>query len=88
MATSVRVEMNTAGAIAILKSDGVVADLERRAAATQSAAQSANPDGEYSVESWTGKTRARVTILTANYSARKSESIDRTLTRALDAARG
>lgn len=83
MATSVRVEMNTAGAIAVLKDPAVEADLMRRG---QAVAASAG-DG-HSVGSFTGKTRARVIVTTSSYAARKAESEDRNLTRAIDAARG
>lgn len=83
MATSIRVEMNTRGAIDILQSSGVMADLLDRADRVASAA---GPGHE--ILSVTGKTRARVTVITVSHAARRAESEDRNLTRALDAARG
>lgn len=83
MATSIRVEINRAGAIALLKSPGVLADLMKRG---HRVAAAAGPG--HMVTSYTGRTRSRVSIITTNHRARRAEAIDRSLTRALDAARG
>lgn len=83
MATSVRVEMNRAGAIDLLTSPGVMADLMRRGQAVNAAA---GPG--HMVTSRTGATRARVSVITTTDTARRKEALDRNLTRALNAARG
>jgi hypothetical protein len=83
VAEKVRVEPNSAGIQAYLKSDGVLALLtamgERIAAA----------GGEgMEVSSRIGATRARVSVITATRAARKAEATDRALTSAIDAGRG
>lgn len=83
-----RVDMNSAGAIAALTDPGVQADIERRLEAAAASARGMNPDGEYEVSVRVGRTRVRGSVITANYSARKAEATDRVLLRALDAARG
>lgn len=83
MATSIRVEMNRAGAIALLQSPAVAADLMARG---QRVAAAAGPG--HMVTSRVGRTRVRVSVITAAPSAKRGEAVDRSLTRALDAARG
>lgn len=86
MATSIRIEMNRAGIIAALTAPGVEADLMRRGNAAAAAAR-ANGGGRYMVTARRGKTRVRVSVITSSDTARRAESTDRALTRALDAAR-
>lgn len=82
MAGSIRIEMNRAGIIAALQAPGVRADLMRRGLAVSSAA---GPG--HMVTARTGRTRVRVSVITATPSAMRREATDRALTRALDAAR-
>jgi hypothetical protein len=79
-----KVEINDAGAIALLKSTAVRADLEARA---RRIAESAGA-GSFEVTSHDTPTRVRVSVVTADYDARKSEAEDRSLLRALEAGRG
>lgn len=77
----VRIEINSAGVAALLKSPEVLADLERRGQAIAAAA------GEgHEVQSWIGRNRARVTVRTATTAARVAEATDRSLTSAIGAA--
>ena len=82
MAQSIRVELNRAGIIAALTAPGVRAELLRRGYAVAAAA---GPG--HMVTARTGKTRVRVSVITASADAMRRESTDRNLTRALDAAR-
>ena len=84
MAQSIRVEMNSRGAVAIMKSPAVMADLLRRGNAIRNAAGGQG----FMVTSRVGSTRARVSVITSTDRGRRAEAQDRTLTRALDAARG
>lgn len=83
MANKIRIEVNSDGIQAILKSAEVQADLRSRAARIAAAG---GPGMEAS--SWTGRTRARASVITATGKARRSEATNRALTRALDAGRG
>lgn len=82
MATSIRVVMNRAGVAALLKSEEVQADLKRRADAI---ADAAGPGMEARVG--VGRTRARATVITADFDAMLAEATHKTLTRAIDAGR-
>jgi hypothetical protein len=83
VAESIRVEVNSAGIQALLKSAEVQADLESRARKIAAAA------GEgMEASSRIGKTRARASVITATRKARLAEATDRALTKALDAGRG
>jgi len=82
VAGKIRIEMNRAGIIAALKAPGVQADLLRRGNA---AASAAGPG--HMVTARVGATRVRVSVITATPSAKRAEAVDRSLTRALDAAR-
>lgn len=82
--TKIRIELNSDGIKALMQSEPVRADMERRANAVADAAGGA-PD--YKADAWVGKDRARGTVRTATYKARKDEAENRTLTRAIDAAR-
>lgn len=84
MAGSVRIEMNHAGAEAILKDSAVLAELERRGRAIAAAA-GGEPD--FQVETQTGSRRARVIIRTATLRGMLGEAKDRRLSSALDAGR-
>jgi hypothetical protein len=83
VAEKIRVEVNSAGIQALLKSAEVQADLEARARKIAAAA------GEgMEASSRIGKTRARASVITATRKARLAEATDRALTKALDAGRG
>jgi hypothetical protein len=82
VAQKIRIEMNRAGIIAALQAPGVEADLMRRGHAVASAA---GPG--HMVTARRGRTRVRVSVITASPSAMRREAVDRSLTRALDAAR-
>ena len=83
MARGIRLEMNYEEMIRIMKSAPVMNELLRRAHRVQAAAGRG-----HMVTSRAGTTRARVSVITASEGARQREATDRTLTRALDAARG
>jgi hypothetical protein len=85
MAQEIRIEMNRAGIIAALTDPAVEADLLRRGRASKSVAEASG--GRYMVTSRRGKTRVRVSVITVDAKAREAEALDRSLTRALDAAR-
>lgn len=77
-----RIKLNSRGVREVLRSPGVLADLERRAEAVKRAA---GPGHEVEVE--VGAKRARAAVVTATAAARRSEATNRTLTRAFGAAR-
>ena len=83
MAETFRVEPNSAGIQAFLKSDEVLALLTGKAQRIAAAAG----DG-FEVSSRIGATRARASVITATRAARKAEAVDRVLTSAIDAGRG
>ena len=83
MAESIRIEVNSAGIQALLKSAEVQADLEARAHRIAAAAGEGMEAG-----SRVGKTRARASVITATRKAQLAEATERALTRALDAGRG
>jgi hypothetical protein len=83
MAGRIKIEMNPEGVRAVLQSDGVRADLHRRAAAIAAAA------GEgMEADSRIGANRARASVYTATPEAMRAEAEDRALTSAIDAGRG
>lgn len=86
--STLRVEVNPAGVRETLLKPEVAAKLMAMGRAAQAAAQASNPDGEYYLSGFPGRNRYRVSVITANYSARKSEAVDRNLTAAINAARG
>ena len=77
-----RVEVNRQAIRDLLKSPGVVADLEARG---RRVAAAAGPG--HKLDSSVGKIRARVGVITDPTEARRSEARSRSLTRAIDAAR-
>lgn len=80
----VRIEFNEDAARELLKSPEVQAELGRRAAAIAGAAG----NGTFEVTASMTPTRARVSVGTADHTARQSEATTRSLTSALDAGRG
>lgn len=78
-----KVKLNRAGMTALLKSDAVRADIERRAQAIAAAAGDGHEAG-----SSIGQTRARASVITTTFDAMYREATNRTLTRAFDAGRG
>ncbi|KQY58317.1 hypothetical protein ASD11_01225 [Aeromicrobium sp. Root495] len=83
MATRIRIKMNDQGVRDVLRSEGVRADLLRRA---QAMADAGGEGMEASSE--VGQIRARATVRTATPDAMRAEAEDRALTRAIDAGRG
>lgn len=82
MAT-VRVELNSSAVKALLRSEDVRAELERRA---RQIAAAAGPG--HRVEVQTGPNRVRAAVITDDREAMAAEARDRNLTRSLDAGRG
>jgi hypothetical protein len=80
----VRIELNTAGVRALLRSDAILQDLVRRGEAIANAA-GGSPD--FTVNASFGKNRARVHVVTETPRGRRLEARDRVLTRAIDAGR-
>jgi hypothetical protein len=78
----VRVVLNRRNIRALLKSEAVRADLERRA---ENIAAAAGPG--HIVDSQIGRNRARAAVITATAEAMRAEATDRNLTRAIDAGR-
>lgn len=83
MATSsVRIQLRSAGVRELLRSGDVESYLVGRGRAIAAAA---GPGHE--VQPWVGRNRARVTVRTATYEARKAEAVDHALTKAIGAGR-
>ncbi|MEV8134296.1 hypothetical protein [Microbacterium aurantiacum] len=82
--TTVRIEMNSAGFDAILKSPEVQADLRRRA---ERIAAAAGGEPDFEVDVRVGASRARASVVTATTEGRLAEAKNRALTSALDAGR-
>lgn len=82
MARNVRVELHRQAVRQLLRSNTVLADLERRGRAIAAAA---GPGHE--VQPYVGRNRARVTVRTATDEARRAEATDRRLTAAINAGR-
>lgn len=80
----VKIELNTAGVRALLKSEAVLQDLVRRGEAI---ASSAGGSPDFTVNASIGRNRARVHVVTETPRGRRLEARDRTLTRAIDAGR-
>ena len=80
----VRVKLNRKSVRQILQSEEVRADLERRA---QAIADAAGGGEDFEVSSQVGKNRARASVITATYEARRAEAKDRTLSTAIEAGR-
>lgn len=77
-----KVKLNRRGMAELLKSSGVLADLERRANRIATAAG----DGHV-VRAEIGRTRARAVVITATSEAIRAEATERNLTRSFDAGR-
>ena len=84
MAEKVRLEINSEGIQAVLKSPEVQELLRSKA---ERIAAAAGGDG-FEVDARVGATRARASVVTASKAARKAEAEDRALTKAIDAGRG
>jgi hypothetical protein len=78
----IKVKLNRAGARALLKHPGVVADLANRG---ERIARAAGPGMES--DTHIGRARARATVRTATNEARRAEASGRRLTAAIDAGR-
>lgn len=77
-----RIVVNGKAIDALLRSPEVVAKLE---AMGRAVVARAGPG--HDMQTKIGRRRARVTVMTKTYEARRAEATDRTLTRAIDAAR-
>ena len=82
MARDVKVKLNSSGVRELLRSPGVLADLEARAKRIAAAA-----GGGMVVESAVGANRARAVVITGTREAMEAEARTRALTRAVDAGR-
>lgn len=82
MASKVRIEFDEKAFRALLRSDEVKADLERRA---RRIAAAAGPG--HVVDSDTGRNRARAEVVTGTFEAKRGEAVHHNLTRAIDAGR-
>lgn len=83
MADKIRIDINSAGIQALLKSSEVQAILRAKADRIAAAA------GEgMQATSRIGHTRARASVVTATRAARRAEAVNRSLTKAIDAGRG
>lgn len=83
MASKIRVDISSAGIQDLLKSGPVQALLKAKA---DRIAAAAGPGMVSS--SRVGKTRARASVITDSYRAKRAEAEERALTKALDAGRG
>lgn len=83
MPARIRLEMNREEMVRIMQSPGVQNELMARGRRAAAAA-----GWGHMVTVRVGKTRARVSVITATDAARRREATSRSLTRALDAARG
>lgn len=79
---NVRIVVNQKAVAELLKGAEVQRDLERRGRAI---AEAAGPGHE--VQTFTGRSRVRITVRTATFSARYAEATRRTLSKAIDAGR-
>ena len=80
---SIRIDMNSAGIQELLKSSPVQALLKAKA---DRIAAVAGPG--MLASSRVGKTRARASVITDSFAAKRAEAKDRRLTRAIDSGRG
>lgn len=83
--SSVRIEMNRAGAKAILQGEevqGLLRDLGGRVL------QAAGGEPDFELDVRVGAARARASVRTATYQGMRAEAEDRVLSSAVDAARG
>lgn len=89
MAKKVRVKMNSRGALAILNSPGVQADLLRRAQAIQAGANSTLPGdaAPYDADVQTGR-RARAMVKTTDAANRRHEGKTNAILKNLDRGAG
>lgn len=78
----VRVVLNRKNVRELLRSEGVLNDLVRRA---ENIAAAAGPG--HKVDSQIGRNRARAAVITTSIEAMLAEARDRNLTRAIDAGR-
>jgi len=82
----VKIRMNSAGVIALLKSAEVAGDLAGRAAAIKEALPIENGE-EWQVNTFMGGDRAQATVRTANFPARKTAATSSAMQSALSAGR-
>lgn len=86
---NLRIVLNRKGVKTLLTADKTRAELVRRATAVAVAADgNTGRGGDHAVESSVGRNRARAAVYTDTFNAMHRESDQRTLSRAIDAARG
>jgi len=78
--SEVKVVLDDAGIKELLNSEGVQAFLQGKADAVRAGAAAGG--GEFEATVQPGKSRARASVITSDYEARKAESESQTLTRA------
>ena len=83
-----KIKLNSAGVGELLRSPGVQADVNARAARIADAAAAGPGGGTFSHDIETIRKRAHATVRTADTAARRAEMNNRALTRAIDAGRG
>ncbi|MEX1078883.1 MAG: hypothetical protein WED09_07230 [Homoserinimonas sp.] len=83
-------KINNKGAVALLKSQAVLDELEARALRMEEAIPPGN--GTFTATGWIGKDRtggrAMAMVKTMDTEARRAQAVDNVLTRAIDAGRG
>lgn len=89
MASDIRVEINPAGARAVMNSQGVQNELLRRAMNIADAAESVSGSGvTYAADVQPGRNRAHALVKTTDRHSRASNAKHNSLLKALDAGRG
>lgn len=81
-----KLELNSAGVIALLKNDGVAADLARRGEAIRASLPTDNGE-EWKSSAFIGGDRAQAIVKTGNSKARLASAEDNALIKALSAGR-
>ena len=81
-----KLELNSAGVVALLKDPGVAADLARRGESVRASAPT-DAGEEWGITSFIGGDRAQTIVRTVNTAARRSSAEDNALIRALSAGR-
>ena len=81
-----KLELNSAGVLALLKDPGVAADLSRRGESMRASLPTGDGE-EWVANSFIGRDRAQTVVKTANSKARRTAAEDNALIKALSAGR-